>query len=417
MSCRETAAFREGAKPDIVYSMSRLERRKGFLAKQDPPSIGVGGLYMHVPFCRERCRYCDFCSATFDQSTASKVVAAECRELDVRDSLLRRPLDTAFVGGGTPTVLPPHLLRQVLSAVASRCDAQTEFTVEANPDSLTDPTLEALAENGVNRLSIGVQSFVNEEIMLLGRLHDSAQARLAIGRAFATGFADISVDLIYGIPGQTLSTWRQSIDCAVESGVTHMSCYCLSFEPGTPLAEDLACGRVIPMDEELQRECYYLAIDHLGRAGLHQYEISNFAMEGRQCRHNLTYWENRSYIGIGPSAASYVAGRRWTNSDNLLDYSAMVARSGEAVVFAEELTGRAAMAETIMLGLRLRQGIQREAFRQRFGLDAFEAFSGAMLRYRDMGMIRVFPDRIVLAPQALFVADAILADIIADAMP
>lgn len=335
-------------------------------------------------------------------------------ELSRRAGVLEVPLGSAFVGGGTPTILPEDTLRQLVTAIGRNCDARTEFTVEANPNSLTPSVLAILRQAGVNRLSIGVQSFLADELQTLGRLHNPREARLAVESAHSAGLDNLSLDLIYGIPGQTLDSWRQSLQAAIDCPISHLSCYCLSFEPGTPLAADLAEGKVQAMDENLQRECYYQAIELLDQAGLKQYEISNFARPGRQCRHNLIYWHNQSYLGVGPSAVSYVAGQRLANTADLDDYLARIAAGGDAVISSESLVGRPLMAETLMLMLRLRDGVDRAAFAHRFGQDPVEAFKTPILRYFNIGMLQVTPERVFLPPQALFVADTILADILAD---
>lgn len=394
--------------------MQRPPSRKTFFGKAAPAET-AGSLYVHVPFCRQKCRYCDFCSVPYSRETAQEVSAAMEKELSLSAAALQVPLKTAFIGGGTPTVLGEELLSPLLSAIQPLCDENTEYTVEANPNSVSPGILGLLRRRGVNRLSLGVQSFAESELALLGRLHSPQEARSACRLAGEAGFENISLDLIYGIPGQSLDSWKESLEQAIELSPCHVSAYCLSFEEGTPLGEDLAAERIAPMDESLQRDCYYLAIERFARAGLNQYEISNFARPGRECRHNLVYWHNESYLGIGPSAVSYIDGERSTNASDLSHYAKAISDGNRATDSSERVTGRLLQAETLMLGLRLRTGVDRAAFRRRFGCDPAEAFAEPIRRHEHLGMLSVTPSAITLTPQALFVSDVVLADIVADA--
>jgi len=396
--------------------MTEFSYRKSFLKKPRDRPERVASLYVHVPVCRSRCRYCDFCSTAYRADLAEGVISATLAELSRRRGVLDVPLETAFIGGGTPTVLSPADLRRLLSAVGSCCGPATEFTIEANPDSLTDSAVGVLAEAGVNRVSIGVQSFSESILKTLGRAHTSRQAARAIRRAAAAA-PSVSLDLMYGIPGQSMASWAQSLQAAIDSGVGHMSCYCLTFEPGTPLADDLADGRVSEPPVQLQRECYYHAIDTLNAAGLTQYEISNFARPHQACRHNLTYWHNAPYLGVGPSAVSYVDGARTANTADLPDYIERIAAGQPAAVSSERLTGKRLMAETLMLGLRLSRGVDRRQFARRFGPDPVAAFAGPIRRHVAGGALKLSPARLALSAEALFVSDSILADILADAGP
>jgi oxygen-independent coproporphyrinogen III oxidase len=394
--------------------MRSLPCRKTFFEKASP-AHPAGSLYVHVPFCRKKCRYCDFCSVSYSGELAQDVSEAMIQELSLGATALQIPLQTVFIGGGTPTVLEKALLEGLLSAIGPLCDGVTEFSIEANPNSVSADILGLLKKCGVNRLSMGVQSFIESELQLLGRLHSPQEAHVAWKLAREAGFGNLSLDLIYGIPGQTMDTWKASLDQAIELSPDHISAYCLSFEEGTPLADDLAAGRVSPMDESLQRDCYYFAIERLEQAGLNQYEISNYARPGRECGHNLVYWHNESYLGIGPSAVSYIDGERSTNDHDLSRYVAAVSAGRRATESSEHVTGRLLQAETLMLGLRLRAGVDRAAFRQRFGCDAVESFPTAIEKHARIGMLNVTPTAITLTPQALFVSDAVLSDIVAEA--
>jgi len=372
-------------------------------------------LYVHVPFCAAKCRYCDFYSRTFDEPLARAYVSAAGRELAANAACLAQPLESVFIGGGTPTALGAELLGQLLEAVHPLTDSLTEFTVETNPGALDAALAELLAAKGVNRVSLGVQSLRDDELRRLGRIHTADQARQAAEALRQAGIINISVDLIYGIPGQTPATWRASLGGVLDMAVQHLSCYALSFEPSTEMGADLLAGKVREMDESLQLRCYEAAIAAAGAAGMEHYEISNFARGGFRCRHNVTYWHNRGYLGIGPAAASYLAGVRRTNHPDLEAYLAAIEAGGHPPAKAERLTGRAAMAESLMLGLRLTEGIDRSDFARRFGIDALEAFGRSIGRHADDGFLVVSGSAIRLSAKALFVSDTILADILAEA--
>ncbi|HOF17560.1 MAG TPA: radical SAM family heme chaperone HemW [Phycisphaerae bacterium] len=389
--------------------MSRCKRKPSELS--DRP----GALYVHVPVCLSKCRYCDFYSRVVSADGARRFVQAVRIELDTCNSLLAKPLATIYVGGGTPTALDGPLLAELLGALKPLAGGQTEFTVEANPGTLDDRKADVLAGAGVNRASLGVQSFHPDELRRLGRIHTPDQARQAVAALRRAGVGNLSLDLMYALPGQTLETWTDSLRQALDLQPQHLSCYALSFEPGTPLHEDLAAGKVREMDEDLQRDCYDAARHLTAEAGLAQYEISNFARAGLECRHNLTYWRNEPYLGVGPAAASYLDGSRRTHAADLSAYVEAILAGRECPGESERLVGRAEMAETLMLGLRLTAGIDRAAFAARFGSDPAEAFPRSFARYRSLGAVQITPGRIAIAPDFLFVANEVLADLLAEA--
>jgi len=416
-----TVTFR--VRPDGRFASGPLKgtlyfRMCGYRCKENqaprppgPPSA----LYVHVPFCRSKCRYCDFYSRPMDRRLARAYIKAVRRELTRRGGCLARPLASVFIGGGTPTVLGEELLGQLLNPIRTLIDERTEYTVEANPGTVDAGLAEVLRANGVNRVSVGAQSFDPGELWLLGRGHEAHEIAQAVSDLRKAGIENISLDLIYGIPTQTLDSWRRSLSEALALGVGHLSCYALSIEAGTAMEQLHQAGAIQPMEDEMQRECYRTAVEMTTRAGFEHYEISNFARPGRQCRHNLTYWRNESYLGIGPAAASYIEGVRRTNEPNVRRYVESLQWGRLPAASSERLTGRASMAETMMLGLRMLQGIDRQAFTGRFGIDPVAAFPRTLSRYRREGMIAVSRSHVRLTPQALFVADTILADLLAEA--
>ena len=375
----------------------------------------ICALYVHVPFCRRKCRYCDFYSVPVDDALADRYLAAVARELRWGQDLLAGPLSSIFLGGGTPNAMGPTRLKQLLADLAPHASQTTEFSVELNPVAVDANLADILIASGVNRVSMGVQSFLDNDLQLLGRLHTAQQASSSVAALAQAGLDNLGVDLIYGLPGQTLDTWRESLTQALDLPIAHLSCYALSFEAGSELWNDRRDGRVKDMPDQQQRQCYDLAVELAGAAGVARYEISNFARPGRACRHNLTYWHNQPYLGIGPAAASHVGGQRITNGPDLLSWLDAVEAGQRPPCHTERLTGREAIAETLMLGLRLLDGVDRRALAQRFGIDPVEALPESFGRYSRQGLIHLGEDRIRVAPDAFFVIDTILADLLAEA--
>ena len=382
---------------------------------RDLPPACCRALYVHVPFCAAKCAYCDFYSVAFDDAASTAYVHAAAAEWNAHAHQVARPLESVYVGGGTPTVLPVERLSELLDIPRAWRGPETEFSVEANPGTLDLAKAAALTEAGVNRVTLGAQSFDDAELQRLGRIHSAAQARQAAGLLRAAGIDNLGLDLIYGIPGQSFPSWDRTLAEALALAPQHVSCYALSFEPGTPMAAALHAGEVREMDEDLQEACYRRAIEACARAGLEQYELSNFARPGRPCRHNLTYCRNEPYLGIGPAAASYLGGLRRTNRPDLGAYVGAHRRGVAPPATGERLAGRAAMAETVMLALRLLEGLDRKCFMDRYGQDVGQAFPQSLARHVALGMLEVTASHVRFTSQALFVADAVLADILAEA--
>ena len=390
--------------------------RRGCKQNRDELAPEPGqALYVHVPFCSAKCRYCDFYSVPLSEAAPHLYVEAATAELRRNIECLKAPLSSAYVGGGTPTVLSPELLRRLLTAVGPLVSGQTEFSVEANPGTVNRALAEVLVDCGVNRVTLGAQSFHQDELNTLGRAHGPDQTAVAAQVLRVAGLDNIGLDLIYGIPGQTPKAWRESLGSALQLQPQHLSCYALSFEENTPLREELLSGRVVAMDDSLQNECYDAAIELAKSAGMKHYEISNFAQPGRRCVHNMTYWLNQPYLGIGPAAASYIKGTRRTNAPNLHAYTQAILGNRPAPGASETLTPRMSMAETLMLGLRLLEGIDREGFAVRFGCDPLAAFPRSMTRHLRLGSLVATDSRVRICPDFLFVSDSILADILAEA--
>lgn len=375
-------------------------------------SSPVPAIYAHVPFCHSLCGYCDFFSVVWRPDMVTPLVDALLTELARATTALPLEIETIFVGGGTPTTLAPRDLRRLCTTLADlpRSTAPLEFTVEANPATVTDEIAATLAETGVNRVSIGAQSFQPDELRVLERLHNPAHVPETVRRCRAAGISQVSLDLIFAVPGQSLAAWRDNLDQALALEPDHLSCYALTFEPGTRLHARREAGRVHPLENDLEADMYALTIETLAAAGYEQYEISNFAKPGAACRHNLIYWRNEQYLGIGPAAAGSIADLRYKNVPDLHRYVDAI-RSNESPVSEEESGDLAQLAaDTIMMGLRLREGISRAAFRRRFGRDPTEMYPQAVARNLDAGLLAQSATHLRLTEQGLFLADSVISD-------
>ena len=340
------------------------------------------GLYFHLPFCAVHCTYCAFAIST-DAALQDGYVEALIRELAVGG--WRLAVDTIYLGGGTPSRTSRANLAQLFAAMRSRFDvgADAEISMEANPEDVNAESVAAWRALGVNRISIGVQSFHDDELRVIGRIHDRAQAIEAVRTVVASG-ARANLDLILGLPNQTAESFRETLDTAVDLGVGHLSLYMLDLEERTPLQVQAARGRVHLPEDDLVAELYVEAIDHLERGGLHQYEISNFARAGEECRHNLRYWTRSEYFGFGLGAHSFVGDRRFANTRDIRQY---IELSPDARDFSETLGDEEVRRETIFLQLRQTSGMCYEdlvALRGKEGIEWIErGLQGGWLRRND----------------------------------
>jgi oxygen-independent coproporphyrinogen-3 oxidase len=404
---------------------------------------GVAGfaLYVHVPFCASRCNYCDFTSEVHSRERVRVYLDALAREAERAPHRGTSPA-TAYVGGGTPTSPGNEEIEELFAILKKSFDLSrvSEWTVEANPGTVDERRLAHLRELGADRLSLGTQSFREDFLRLLGRRHGVEESGAAVHAARAAGFANVSLDLIFAMPGQTLDDVKFDVRRAVDLGPDHVSLYSLTYEPGTKLHRMRAAGAVAPADEELEREMYLEIIDDLLAAGYEQYEISNFARPGFESRHNLVYWEGAlavppddprdhalagarprasvatDYVGLGPSAASFIDGERRRNLRDLGEYASRLARGEDPVDERERLAPERAAREALMLALRTRRGVDTKAFElcTGFSLDSLLAdvaerlFDGGWLERTSVGD----DQRVRLTRRALPVADAVLAEII-----
>lgn len=324
-----------------------------------PPPLA---LYVHIPFCERRCPYCDFPTTVAPREVQEDYLRALRREIDWAGGQwaeMAFQIETIYFGGGTPTVLCPEELVGVLARVRDNfpISDDAEVTVEANPGTVDEAGLSALRAAGVNRVSLGIQALDDGLLRTLGRIHTASDARASIRKAHRAGFENLSADLMFGVPGQTLEQWRASVAELAELGVAHASIYGLTYEPGTPFQRALLDGRLRPTEEDLELEMFWLVEEILGGRGMSRYEISNFARPGRECRHNLIYWTRGDYLGVGSAAHSSIGGERFWNARDPGEYTGRVLaglppREGGEFVSEEE-----GFREAIMLGLRLSRGV------------------------------------------------------------
>lgn len=372
----------------------------------------VEAVYVHVPFCRRLCGYCDFYSIVPAPAIIPVWTDALLAELELYRQRIRLEIRTLYIGGGTPTTLPIDRLERLLRTLRSlpSADPNPEFTVEANPATISEETAATLATNGVNRVSIGAQSFNPAELAVLERIHGPDEIAETVGHCRRSGIARLNLDLIFAIPGQTLASWRNNLDAAVSLNPDHISCYSLTYEPGTKLHESVRTGRIRPVDHDLDADMYELAIDFLAVAGFEQYEISNFARPGCRCRHNLTYWRNEPYLGLGPAAAGYLDHLRYKNVEDVDLYISHI-RDRRLPRQEEESRNRLGqMRDTALLALRTMDGIDRREFVKRFGSDPKEVFDDAIKNNVKCGLIDVSDNYIQLTSAGIRVADRVIAD-------
>ena len=359
------------------------------------------GVYVHLPFCRVRCSYCAFAVST-DDSRQDAYVEALLQEIAARAHGER--VDTVFFGGGTPSRTGVLQLRRIAERLRERFafEPGAEFSMEANPEDVTGDTIAAWRAIGVNRLSVGVQSFDDRELRPLGRIHGSTVAAAAVGAAVATGIRT-SLDLILGLPNQTAASFRSTLDRAIDLGASHLSIYMLDLEDGSALQKQVANGSVAIPDDELVAALYMEAIDRLHAAGLAQYEISNFAAAGEECRHNLRYWKREPYFGFGLGAHSFLEERRFANHRDLAAYVALPTESE----FAEELTDVERKRETIFLRLRRPAGLDYEEVVQLCGKDGAEWIEHGV----GEGWLRRDGSRVALTPSGFLVSNELISQL------
>ena len=353
------------------------------------------GLYIHIPFCLKKCGYCDFYSTNAEQGQIDAFLTACSNEIELYQEhpvFSQTEFQTLFLGGGTPSLLTAGQTSKLIEKIQKNFSFLNdfEFTIEVNPETISLDKLIAYRLIGINRVSIGIQSFSDAELKILDRVHSANQAVKSIEWASQAGFDNINLDLIFAIPGQTFSQWQDTLKKAIEFKPRHFSIYCLTIEEGTPLHRQIGNRDSTKIEEEIEREMYLWNIDTLGAAGYGQYEISNFSRSGYECLHNQNYWNGSPYLGIGPSAHSFWEHHRQWNVASIDDYLRIISQGKKPICGSEDLSFTQRMLEFIYLSLRTSQGVDIRAFEERFQTSFAKKFSYTLDTLNDLAEEKLF---------------------------
>jgi oxygen-independent coproporphyrinogen III oxidase len=378
--------------------------------------MNSSGIYVHIPYCLHKCGYCDFNSHPENREEAEIYVSSLLKEIRYYSPKLTGTLiPTVFFGGGTPTLLAPSLLDNILNSLKENFELQPdcEISIEANPATMEKETLQQIRTSGFNRISIGVQSFDLQELKVLERVHNEKEIYTTIDRARLSGFNNLSIDLMFSLPDQTPKIWESHLQQAISRNTDHISAYGLTIEPATSFFKLQERGQLQLPAEEVQLEMFETTIDVLQSAGFEQYEISNFAKPGFECKHNLNYWDNGSYLGLGAGASSFLNGERFKNINLPSLYIKKINTEGLSVESIEKLDLLHSMGETIMLGLRRLRGISISDFEKRFQISFNNVYGKILDPLIDEGLITLHQNRIALSRKGIFIADSVILKFLA----
>ncbi len=373
----------------------------------------MAGLYIHVPFCQKRCLYCDFYSNT-DMGYQEAYLSALIREMELRKNYLEREtLETIYLGGGTPSQLSVENLNRIFEAIYQYfpVNQDMEITLEANPDDMTPAYVAALCSLPVNRISMGVQSFDAADLKFLNRRHDREEALRAVHLCQEHNLYNISIDLIYGLPGQTPEKWQKNLDEVLRLDIPHISAYHLIYEEGTALYRLLEAGKITPVDEETSLALFTLLIENLSAAGYQHYEISNFARPGWYARHNSSYWKGKKYLGLGPSAHSYNGTEREWNVSSLPEWIKGI-QTGKVALESEQLDENTCYNEYIMTHLRTMWGIDLNELSEKFGENKLKYCLNIAQTYEKRNLLLQKDGKLTLTKDGIFVSDGIMSDLL-----
>ncbi len=394
------------------YAMTS-ENLFGFADKVWRKLMAVPGCYVHIPFCARRCPYCDFAvSVNTRLDFREKYVAALQTEIETALLTLDAPLDSIFFGGGTPTQLSAATLGQILAPLLQHAVPGAEVSLEANPENLNFEALQTLHNVGFNRLSLGAQSFDAGELQTLGRAHDAAKIESTIRDARRAGFGNLSIDLIYGAPGTSLNSWRETLRRATALGVTHISAYSLTIESGTAFGRAVRKGEFLAPDDDFLGELMDEAAQILGDAGFERYEVSNWAKLGYESRHNLNYWRGGDYLGLGCGAHGHKNGHRFWNERDAKIYVNRILGEGSARAGEEWLSPLERATELVALGLRCREGFSVEEVSRKGAFDARKALNGTLASFVLSGTLREEGGRVLPSASAFSIADGVASRLI-----
>lgn len=371
------------------------------------------GLYIHIPFCKSKCYYCDFNSYSNKEIIQDEYISSLIRELDMRSEIIEKSsIKSVYVGGGTPTYLNLRAMDRLLERLEEYRGDNVEYTWEANPGTLTDEKLKLLKSGGVNRLSIGLQSCDNKILKYLGRIHTYEDFIENFHKARELGFNNINVDLMFAIEGQTLNNFKSTLQEVISLNPEHISCYGLIIEEGTPFWKMHERGELKDFDEDADREMYYCAKLTLHDAGYRWYEISNFAKPGYECNHNIIYWKTEDYLGAGTAAHSLIDGRRFSNELSPEKYIEKVKSGTLPVVWHEDLTLKERMSEFMFMGLRMMEGISIDEFRERFGVGMLSVYGREIDRLIKKGLLCFKNGRLFLSDFGVDISNQVFVEFV-----
>lgn len=379
-------------------------------------------IYIHIPFCVKKCAYCDFLSCPADDETKERYVQALCREIEwSKDCLKEYLVDTVFIGGGTPSILEEKYIGQILETLrnAARVSDDSEITIECNPGTLTMEKLEAYKDAGINRISLGLQSANDKELKTIGRIHDYEEFKKSFNLARLAGFKNINVDLMSALPGQTLESYKDTLAKVITLNPDHISAYSLIVEDETPLKDMVESGELTLPSEDEEREMYYYTKEFLERTGYKRYEISNYAKDGYECRHNIGYWKRVEYLGFGIGAASLFKGERFSNTSDINRYIHIL--ENKDVMNADEiwealnentesLTQNDEMEEFMFLGLRMTDGVSKAEFKDQFGKNIDTVYGEILEKLEKQELICSSDDIIKLTDKGIDISNIVLAN-------
>lgn len=370
----------------------------------------MAGIYIHIPFCKKACHYCNFHFST-SQKQSRQMIEAIVSEASLQKDYLHETVSTLYFGGGTPSILEADDIKLIMEKLYDNffIDADIEITLEANPDDIDEKKLSAWKALGINRLSIGVQSFFDEDLQWMNRAHNAAQSIHCIQLAQDKGFSNISIDLIYGVPGLSDDRWKANVDTSISLNIPHLSCYALTVEPATALDKMIKLHKKENTDSEAQSRQFKQLMQWLRAAGYMHYEISNFAKPGMQSKHNSSYWQGKSYLGLGPSAHSFNGeSRQWNISNNSLYIKKI--EGGEVPFEQEQLTSNQKQNEYIMTSLRTTEGISLHYLKEKFGHTSYERVMNLSSVYIKQELMIADKDHLILTDEGKLFADGIAAD-------
>lgn len=361
------------------------------------------GLYIHIPFCIKKCAYCDFVSITNSDYMFEKYIDTLLSEAEEYKG---EEIDSIFIGGGTPTILPPKLITRLLKGIHNifGISSNAEISCEGNPGTITDEKISALIDGGINRMSVGVQSFNDKELKVIGRIHDAKTAYNTVCKIRKRGISNINIDIMTALPNQTPKSLNETLKTAVELPINHISAYSLIIEDGTPLEKDYSKGLITVPDEDEDREMYADTVEFLKKFGFNRYEISNFAKQGYECRHNLKYWSCDEYIGLGAAAHSYIGEERFFNSNNIKEYITDNKREKITLSEADKIS------EFMMMGLRKCSGININEFKNRFGKSIDEVFGAELNKFMRLDLMQYHNGIYCLTDRGIDVSNSVMCE-------